>query len=125
MTRTSVKRSPWPATRGHASSPGPPRRRPTWRAMSAPRRQGRGSHIKPAAVAPAERRWAAPYVIDVKSVLGVHRRGYGDPAFAVDSSGAIWRACQSPEGAGTLRVAWCTDHGLGTLVTASAWGEGA
>lgn len=75
--------------------------------------------------APVERHWEAPYVINVRWVLGVHRRGYGDPAFAVDGSGAIWRACQTPEGAGTLRVAWRADRSLGTLVTASAWGEGA
>ena len=85
----------------------------------------------PVAAAPAgsaaraERQWAAPYVIDVKSVLGVHRRGYGDPAFAVDDAGAIWRACLTPDGAGTLRVAWRADRSLGTLVAASAWGQGA
>jgi 3-methyladenine DNA glycosylase/8-oxoguanine DNA glycosylase len=71
------------------------------------------------------RQWAAPCVIDVKSALGVHRRGYGDPAFAVDGSGAIWRACQTPEGAGTLAVSWRADRSLGTMVTASAWGKGA
>ena len=72
-----------------------------------------------------ERQWAAPYVIDVGSVLGVHRRGHGDPAFAVDETGATWRACRTPDGPGTLRIAWRTDRGLGTLVTATAWGEGA
>ena len=76
-------------------------------------------------MAPAERQWAAPFVIDVTSVLGVHRRGYGDPAFAIDGSGAIWRACRTPEGAGTLRVTWRADRSLGTLVTACAWGDGA
>ncbi|HEU5424654.1 MAG TPA: hypothetical protein VFU72_14010 [Nitrolancea sp.] len=81
--------------------------------------------IRPAAATPAERQWVAPFVIDVKSAFGVHRRGYGDPAFAVDGSGAIWRACQTPQGAGTLRVTWRADRDLGTLVTASAWGEGA
>lgn len=81
--------------------------------------------IRPAAVAPAERQWAARDVIDVKSALGVHRRGFGDPAFALDHSGAIWRACQTPDGGGTLRVTWRADRSLGTLVTGSAWGEGA
>jgi 3-methyladenine DNA glycosylase/8-oxoguanine DNA glycosylase len=79
----------------------------------------------PAPVAPVERQWAAPYVIDVRSALGVHRRGYGDPAFAVDASGTIWRACRAPQGPGTLRVAWRADGSLGTLVTAAAWGQGA
>lgn len=81
--------------------------------------------VGPATVAPAERQWAAPYVIDVNSALGVHRRGYGDPAFAVDGAGAIWRACQTPDGAGTLRVSWRADGSLGTMVTGSAWGKGA
>jgi 3-methyladenine DNA glycosylase/8-oxoguanine DNA glycosylase len=81
--------------------------------------------LKPAAPVPAERQWAAPYVIDVRSALGVHRRGYGDPAFTVDNAGAIWRACLTPDGAGTQRVAWRADHDLGTLVTAAAWGDGA
>jgi 3-methyladenine DNA glycosylase/8-oxoguanine DNA glycosylase len=81
--------------------------------------------LRPAEVTPAERQWAAPYVIDVKSALGVHRRGHGDPAFAVDGAGAIWRACQTPDGPGTLRVAWRADSSLGTMVTGSAWGDGA
>src|SRR5579859_1171208 len=79
----------------------------------------------PAVQAPAERQWATPQVIDVKSALGVHRRGYGDPAFAVDGAGAIWRACRTPEGPGTLRVTGRADRSLGTLVAACAWGEGA
>jgi 3-methyladenine DNA glycosylase/8-oxoguanine DNA glycosylase len=72
-----------------------------------------------------ERQWSAPYVIDVQSVLAVHRRGYGDPAFAVDGTGAIWRACRTPEGAGTLRVAWRSERSLGTVVAAAGWGAGA
>ncbi len=64
-------------------------------------------------------------MIDVRSVLAVHRRGYGDPAFAVDDSGAIWRACRTPDGAGTLRVAWRSSADHGTLVAGTAWGPGA
>jgi 3-methyladenine DNA glycosylase/8-oxoguanine DNA glycosylase len=82
------------------------------------------SPVAPEAVA-AQRRWSAPYVIDVRSALGVHRRGYGDPAFAVDAGGAIWRACLTPLGAGTLRVAWRASAELGTAVAATAWGAGA
>jgi 3-methyladenine DNA glycosylase/8-oxoguanine DNA glycosylase len=63
-------------------------------------------------------------VIDVRSVLGVHRRGYGDPAFAVDESGAIWRACRTPDGPGTLRIAWRADRDLGTVAAGTAWGQG-
>ncbi|HUC60008.1 MAG TPA: DNA-3-methyladenine glycosylase 2 family protein [Streptosporangiaceae bacterium] len=72
-----------------------------------------------------ERRWSAPCVVEVLSALSVHRRGYGDPAFAIDDSGAIWRACHTPEGAGTLRVAWRAAAELGTVVAGTAWGPGA
>ncbi len=71
------------------------------------------------------RQWTAPFAVDVKSVLGVHRRGHGDPAFYIDQAGAIWRACQTPAGAGTLRVAWASDQQLGTVADAAAWGPGA
>jgi 3-methyladenine DNA glycosylase/8-oxoguanine DNA glycosylase len=72
-----------------------------------------------------KRRWTAPFTVEVSSVLGVHRRGYGDPAFQVDQAGAIWRACLTPAGAGTLRVTWQSDARLGTIVDATAWGPGA
>jgi hypothetical protein len=75
--------------------------------------------------APAQRRpWTAAFPIDVRSVLGVHRRGLGDPAFALDDSGAIWRACRTPDGPGTLRLAWRAGPNLGTLVEGAAWGPG-
>jgi 3-methyladenine DNA glycosylase/8-oxoguanine DNA glycosylase len=75
--------------------------------------------------APAKRTLTAPVPIDVRSALTVHRRGYGDPAFATDQAGGIWRACRTPDGPGTLRLAWQVDRTLGTAVTASAWGPGA
>jgi 3-methyladenine DNA glycosylase/8-oxoguanine DNA glycosylase len=79
---------------------------------------------------PLERRWRAPFAVDVRGVLAVHRRGHGDPAFAVDQSGAIWRACRTPDGPGTLRVSWRPPtapqaDGPATLVHAAAWGPGA
>jgi hypothetical protein len=80
----------------------------------------------------------------------VHRRGGGDPAYAVDAAGAVWRTCLTPDGPGTLRVRYSparapaitlgdasaiTSAGAsaitpagpsaGTLVTAQAWGPGA
>ena len=70
-----------------------------------------------------QRRWLAPFAVDVAAVLAVHRRGHGDPAYAVDASGAIWRACRTPDGPGTLRVAWRTASE--TEVSAAAWGPGA
>jgi 3-methyladenine DNA glycosylase/8-oxoguanine DNA glycosylase len=89
---------------------------------------------------PRERQWLAPFVVDVRGVLSVHRRGAGDPAFAADEAGAIWRACGTPDGPGTLRVTWrqvadrdalAPESGSrsgrrpGTLVDAAAWGPGA
>src|SRR5260370_18242795 len=75
-----------------------------------------------------ERRWQAPFTVDVMGVLAPHRRGRGDPAFVVDEAGAIWRACRTPEGAGTLRMAARSipvGPGRVTVADAMAWGPGA
>jgi len=92
---------------------------------------------------PARREWLAPFVVDVAGALSVHRRGHGDPAFATDRAGAIWRACRTPDGPATVRVtarkgspqavplgpippgpAGSAARGA-TLVDATAWGPGA
>ncbi len=74
-----------------------------------------------------DRRWQAPFAVEVGSVLSVHRRGTGDPSYAVDDTGAIWRACHTPDGPGTVRISW--RHGRDetgqTLALAQAWGPGA
>jgi 3-methyladenine DNA glycosylase/8-oxoguanine DNA glycosylase len=73
------------------------------------------------------REWLAPFAVNAVSVLSVHRRGYGDPAFATDQAGAIWRACRTPDGPATVRVTarrGSTPNGP-TLVDATAWGPGA
>jgi 3-methyladenine DNA glycosylase/8-oxoguanine DNA glycosylase len=78
-----------------------------------------------------ERRWQAPFAVDVASVLSVHRRGTGDPAYVIDQAGAIWRANSTPDGPGTLRIAWRhvpAGERASTSVTvadAQAWGPGA
>jgi 3-methyladenine DNA glycosylase/8-oxoguanine DNA glycosylase len=75
-----------------------------------------------------ERRWLAPFAVDVGSVLSVHRRGIGDPAYVIDQAGAIWRANRTPDGPGTLRIAWRSeraDQSGVTLADARAWGPGA
>ena len=36
------------------------------------------------------REWLAPFGIDVRLTLSVHRRGAGDPAYRVDATGAVW-----------------------------------
>ncbi len=70
-----------------------------------------------------ERQWLAPFAVDVRGVLFVHRRGYGDPAFATDEAGAIWRTCRTPDGPGTIRITAPTAGPA--AVHATAWGPGA
>ncbi|WP_405872135.1 DNA-3-methyladenine glycosylase family protein [Streptomyces sp. NBC_00005] len=53
-------------------------------------------------------------------VLGPLRRGPGDPTFRAMPDGSVWRACLTPAGPGTLRVAVC-----GSEVRGEAWGPGA
>jgi len=77
-----------------------------------------------------EREWRAPFAVDVRAVLSVHRRGAGDPAFSAGPDGAIWRACRTPDGPGALRLAWrplpAERASAGrTVVHAAAWGAGA
>src|ERR1700690_3792794 len=81
------------------------------------------------------REWESPFPLDTRLSLSVHRRGGGDPAYAVDPAGAVWRTCLTPDGPATLRVssspARTPEDGApggasgGTLVTAQAWGPGA
>ncbi|AZK94345.1 DNA-3-methyladenine glycosylase family protein [Streptomyces tsukubensis] len=67
------------------------------------------------------RRWRPPGPLDLGLVLGVLRRGPGDPTFRTAPDGAVWRTARTPEGPGTLRVAACG----GGEVEAQAWGQGA
>jgi 3-methyladenine DNA glycosylase/8-oxoguanine DNA glycosylase len=48
--------------------------------------------------------WTAPFRVDVRLTLIVHRRGSHDPTFRVEPSGAIWRTCLTPAGPATLRL---------------------
>jgi 3-methyladenine DNA glycosylase/8-oxoguanine DNA glycosylase len=82
----------------------------------------------------AGRDWLAPFPVDIRLVLGVHRRGFGDPAFRVTADGAVWRTSLTPAGPATLRVtaapvtADAVARGAGagrTRVLARAWGPGA
>jgi 3-methyladenine DNA glycosylase/8-oxoguanine DNA glycosylase len=66
------------------------------------------------------REWLVPFPVDVSLTLSVHRHGGGDPAFATDAAGAVWRTSLTPDGPGTLRV-----RSPGAVVTAQAWGPGA
>jgi len=73
------------------------------------------------------RSWAAPFPLDVRLVLGVHRRGPQDPAFRAGTDGAIWRTSLTPDGPATIRVtvAAPAPGQPGPRVTGTAWGPGA
>jgi 3-methyladenine DNA glycosylase/8-oxoguanine DNA glycosylase len=87
----------------------------------------------------AERDWVAPFAVDVRRTLSVQGRGRGDPTFATDEAGAIWRTSLTPDGPGTIRVLpgrapSQADDPVGTAaetpdvttrVRAQAWGPGA
>ncbi|WP_132992323.1 DNA-3-methyladenine glycosylase family protein [Gordonia zhaorongruii] len=66
------------------------------------------------------RAWSQPGAVSLSAVLGVHRRGKGDPAYRVAQDGSIWRAVHTPEGPGTITVARAADG-----FAARAWGPGA
>jgi len=52
----------------------------------------------------ARREWLAPFQVDIRLTLSVHRRGPHDPTFRVDTSGAIWRTSLTPAGPATLML---------------------
>jgi hypothetical protein len=70
------------------------------------------------------REWRAPFAVDVRLTLSVHRRGSGDPAFRVAADGSVWRTSLTPEGPGTVRVKGSPADGC-TTVSVAAWGPGA
>ena len=68
--------------------------------------------------------WLAPFQVEVRLTLSVHRRGGGDPTHRVDTEGAVWRTSLTPDGPGTLRItSRRAPHG--TLILGQAWGIGA
>ncbi len=97
------------------------------------------------------REWLAPFPVNIRLTLSVHRRGGGDPAYRIDPAGpdsagpdsagpdsagpdsagpdpagAVWRTSLTPDGPGTLRVvSYSTSASPGPLVTGQAWGPGA
>jgi 3-methyladenine DNA glycosylase/8-oxoguanine DNA glycosylase len=70
------------------------------------------------------REWLAPFGVEVRLTLSVHRRGGGDPAHRVDAEGAVWRTSLTPDGPGTLRIT-SRRAPPGTLIVGQAWGAGA
>ena len=66
------------------------------------------------------RDYRAPFPVNVPLTLSVHRHGGGDPAYATDAAGAVWRTSLTPDGPATLSV-----RSRDAAVTARAWGPGA
>lgn len=58
--------------------------------------------------------------MNIRAVLGIHRRGRGDPAFRYGTDGSVWRAVRTPAGPGTICV-----RADGDRVHGRAWGPGA
>ncbi|MCZ4499537.1 MAG: hypothetical protein JWQ74_2090 [Marmoricola sp.] len=71
---------------------------------------------------PLTRSWTPAWPCPVGAVLGVHRRGAGDPTYRVLADGSHARAMRTPVGAATLQVHPLSSTGA---ITARAWGEGA
>ncbi|MFI6340158.1 DNA-3-methyladenine glycosylase family protein [Streptomyces sp. NPDC050535] len=86
----------------------------------------RGGHVvvpggvpRPAVAPGRTRTWTPPWPLDLGLVLGPLRRGPHDPTFRTTPDGSVWRACRTPAGPGTLRVA-----ARGGVVHGEAWGAG-
>ena len=70
------------------------------------------------------REWLAPFQVEVRLTLSVHRHGGGDPTYRVDGEGAVWRTSLTPRGPGTVRIK-SGRAPRGTLIVGQAWGAGA
>ena len=84
--------------------------------------------LPPGDLADAELDWLAPFWVDIRLTLSVHRRGANDPTFRIEPSGALWRTSLTPAGPGTLRLS-ARRSVQGTApaarIRAAAWGPGA
>lgn len=74
------------------------------------------------ATAPSTRTWCSARPLALMGVLGVFRRGAGDPSFARASDGSVTRAMRTPEGVATLELHCAPAQ---SVVVARAWGPGA
>ena len=129
----------WPGASGSGPACGSSRPRcvspPTCDAVSQPALTAGGQGGRPprastaggpplASTAGLRREWRAPFGVDVRLTLSVHRRGGADPAYRADAAGAVWRTSLTPDGPGTLRLT-ARPAGPQTLVAGQAWGPGA
>lgn len=71
---------------------------------------------------PLTRTWTPAWPCPVGAILGVHRRGAGDPTYAVLPDGSHVRAMRTPVGPATLQVMPLDSTGR---IQATAWGSGA
>lgn len=67
-----------------------------------------------------ERSWRPDGPLNLGLTVAPHRHGSADPVWQTTPDGALWRACRTPEGPGTLRISVVAGqvHGM-------AWGLGA
>ena len=70
---------------------------------------------------PSVRLWASGRPLDLLAVVAGLRHGRGDPAFAHDPDGTIWRGVRTPQGPATV----CLRQVEGSAIRATAWGPGA
>ncbi|MGH3300975.1 MAG: DNA-3-methyladenine glycosylase family protein [Streptosporangiaceae bacterium] len=90
---------------------------------------GTAHQAPPGDLADAELTWLAPFWVDIRLTLMVHRRGASDPTFRIEPSGAIWRTSLTPSGPGTLRLWVRPGDRVASApwphIRALAWGPGA
>ena len=67
------------------------------------------------------RLWTPGRPLDLLAVVAGLRHGRGDPGFAHDPDGTIWRGVRTPQGPATL----CLRQADGSAIQATAWGQGA
>jgi 3-methyladenine DNA glycosylase/8-oxoguanine DNA glycosylase len=72
--------------------------------------------------APLTRTWRPEWPCPVPAVLGVHRRGAGDPTYRVHPDGSVARGMRTPAGTASLVV---RRHAALGEVVGEAWGPGA
>jgi 3-methyladenine DNA glycosylase/8-oxoguanine DNA glycosylase len=65
--------------------------------------------------------WRPDWPCPMSQIVGILRRGAGDPTFRTDPDGTLWRGIRTPEGPATLRLR----QGHDGVVRAAAWGPGA
>lgn len=68
---------------------------------------------------PIETTYRPPHALDIRTTIGMLRRGGTDPTMVIDGS-VIWRASRTPDGVATLAL-----RAVSGEVKATAWGPGA